>query len=105
MIRLDAALLESVGLGSLPPEDANSLLKHLYETLEMRVGYTLAERFSPEQLDEFEAIIDTGDEAAARAFLADAAPDHRDVVRAAYDAMVEELRQQAPALLAAIREG
>ena len=51
MLRIDNNLLQEVGLASLPDSEKNSLLRHIYETLEMRVGIRLADQMSNEQLD------------------------------------------------------
>ena len=48
MFKLDENLLIELGLGSLPPEEKNKMLAHIYETLEMRVGMKLAEQMSRE---------------------------------------------------------
>ena len=58
MIRIDDSLLEEIGLMALPEEERRQLLKHIYETLEMRVGMRLAELMNDQQLDEFERFID-----------------------------------------------
>jgi len=47
----------------LPEAERNSLLKHIYETLEMRVGMRLADQMSNEQLDEFEKDFEAKDDA------------------------------------------
>ena len=52
MLRIDNSLLQEVGLGTLPDIEKNSLLKHIYETLEMRVGIRLADQMSNEQLED-----------------------------------------------------
>ncbi len=52
-ISIDESLLIEVGLETLSDEDKTSLLKHIYETLETRVGVTLADQMTKEQLDEF----------------------------------------------------
>jgi hypothetical protein len=56
---LDYATLDELGLGALPPEDKRKMLTHILETLEMRVGTTLASRMTDEQLDEFERLMPT----------------------------------------------
>lgn len=58
MIRIDDSLLEELGLIKLPEQERRQLLKHIYETLETKVGMRLAERMSDQQLDEFEKFID-----------------------------------------------
>ena len=56
---LDFTTLDELGLGSLPVEDKRKMLTHILETLEMRVGTTLASRMTDEQLDEFERLMPT----------------------------------------------
>ena len=34
-LKIDDNLLQTLGLGSLPPAEKSGLLKHIYETLEM----------------------------------------------------------------------
>lgn len=58
MIQLDDQFLDDVGLGDLPAAQRSSLLQHIYEELELRVGTALSEGLSDFQLEEFEAIID-----------------------------------------------
>ena len=53
MLKIDNNLLVEIGLDSLPDAEKSSFLKHIYETLEMRVGVRLADQMSNEQLDEF----------------------------------------------------
>lgn len=62
MIRIDDNMLKDLGLDSLPEEEKQKLKLHIYETLEMRVGMSLAKQMSDEQLDEFEQIIDAAEE-------------------------------------------
>lgn len=58
MFQLDDQFLSDAGLGSLPAAEKTDLLKHLYETLEYRVGSQLSKGLSDVQLEEFEKIID-----------------------------------------------
>ena len=60
MIKLDDNLLTELGLQTLPPEEKRALLKQIYETLEMRVGTTLARQMTDSQLDEFEGFREKG---------------------------------------------
>lgn len=58
MFRLDDKFLEELGLGSLPPEQKQAFLQHIYSELEMRVGERLTEGMSDELLDEFGYFVD-----------------------------------------------
>jgi hypothetical protein len=100
MFKLDDNLLKELGLGSLPAEEKNKMLAHIYETLEMRVGMKLAEQMSNEQLDEFEAFIDKNDEAGALKWLETNFPNYKDVVGQELDKLKLEVKQSAPQIVA-----
>ena len=57
MFKLNNELLEELGLGSLPAKEKNTMLKHIYDTLEQRVGIKLAEMMSNQQMFEFEQMM------------------------------------------------
>ncbi len=101
MFKLDNTLLEELGLGSLPTEEKNKMLAHIYETLEMRVGMKLAEQMTNEQLDEFESFIDKNDEAGALKWLETNFPDYKKVVADELEKLKAEIKQSAPQILAA----
>jgi len=101
MFKLDDKLLQELGLGSLPAEEKNKMLQHIYETLEMRVGVRLAEQMSNEQLDEFEGFINNNDEAGALKWLETNFPNYKDVVAQELEKLKAEIKQSAPQILAA----
>lgn len=101
MFKLDNALLEEIGLGTLPQEEKTKMLGHIYETLEMRVGMKLAEQMTNAQLDEFESYIDRNDEAGALKWLETNFPDYKQVVASELEKLKAEIRQNATAILAA----
>ena len=100
MIRIDENLLVELGLGGLPAQEKQPFLKHIYETLEMRVGMKLAEQMTESQLDEFEAFIDTNDEAGALKWLESNFPNYKQVVVDELEKLKVEIKQQAPSILA-----
>lgn len=104
MFKLDNTLLEEIGLGSLPTEEKNKMLAHIYETLEMRVGMKLAEQMTNEQLDEFEAFIDRQDEAGALKWLETNFPDYKKVVASQLDVLKAEIKETAPHIIAASKQ-
>lgn len=104
MFKLDNALLDELGLGALPPDEKTKMLGHIYETLEMRVGMKLAEQMTNAQLDEFESYIDRNDEAGALKWLETNFPDYKQVVASELDKLKSEIKQNAPAILAASDE-
>src|SRR5271168_4721378 len=101
MLKIDNSLLIEVGLGSLPDSEKNSFLKHIYETLEMRVGIRLADQMSNEQLDEFERYFEAKDDAGAFRWLETNFPNYKDIVQQEFDKLKGEITQTAPQILAA----
>lgn len=104
MFKLDNALLEELGLGSLPNDEKNRMLAHIYETLEMRVGMKLAEQMTNEQLDEFEGFIDRNDEPGALKWLETNFPDYKKVVAAELEKLKAEIKTSAPQIIAASQQ-
>lgn len=104
MFKLDDNLLQELGLGALSPEDKKVMLGHIYETLEMRVGMTLAQQMTNEQLDEFEGFIDSNDEAGALKWLETNFPDYKQVVATELDKLKAEIKSTAPQIVAASQQ-
>ncbi|MDZ7744311.1 MAG: DUF5663 domain-containing protein [Candidatus Saccharibacteria bacterium] len=104
MFKLDNNLLVELGLGSLPNEEKNKMLAHIYETLEMRVGVRLAEQMSNEQLDEFESFIDSSDETGALKWLESNFPDYKKVVAEELEKLKAEVKASAPQIVAAAED-
>lgn len=113
MIRLDDSLLQQLGLGTLPPAEKNALLRHIYETLELRVGMQLAEKMSEDQLKEFEQLMptesDTPDirtqkEQSALTWLSTNFPNYKQVVADELEKLKSEIKQAAPQILAASQQ-
>jgi hypothetical protein len=107
--KLDDELLEELGLAALPPHDKQAILRQILETLEMRVGTTLASRMSDAQLDEFERLMPAeGDdqtvvqqkEQQALRWLETNFPNYKQVVNDELEKLKVEIRQSAPQILA-----
>ncbi|MDL2342283.1 MAG: DUF5663 domain-containing protein [Patescibacteria group bacterium] len=101
MLKIDNNLLQEIGLAALPDTEKNSLLKHIYETLEMRVGMRLADQMTNEQLDEFERYFEAKDDAGAFAWLESNFPNYKDIVQEEFEKLKLEVSQAAPQILAA----
>lgn len=93
MFQLDDTFLQSLGLGNMPAEQKEAFLQHLYEELELRVGTRLSEGMTNGQLQQFESLIDTNDEAGALKWLETNRPNYKDVVAEE----LEKLRQEVVA--------
>lgn len=104
MLKIDTNLLQEIGLGALPDSEKNSLLKHIYETLEMRVGMRLADQMSNEQLDEFERYFEAKDDAGAFTWLETNFPNYKDIVQEEFEKLKLEVGQAAPQILSAALE-
>lgn len=104
MFKLDNNFLTSLGLSSLPVDEKNKLLQHIYERLEMNVGMRLAEKMTDAQLDEFESFIDRNDEQGALRWLETNFPNYKQVVAEELEKLKQEVSQAAPQILAAAQE-
>ncbi|HWB39030.1 MAG TPA: DUF5663 domain-containing protein [Candidatus Saccharimonadales bacterium] len=101
MLKIDNNLLVELGLGNLPEAEKNSFLRHIYETLEMRVGIRLADQMTNQQLDEFEQYFEAKDDAGAFKWLETNFPNYKDIVQQEFDKLKSEVGQAAPQILAA----
>lgn len=77
MFALDDQLLADVGLAELSKESRASLLAHVYEELELRVGTQLSDGLSDDHLATYESIMER-DVAVITAWLDDNVPDFLD---------------------------
>lgn len=110
MFKLDDNLLKELGLGSLPPQEKNRMLAHIYETLEMRVGMKLAEGMSDAQLKEFETLmplqhdsdeVKKNKEQQALTWLETNFPNYKQVVADELNKLKEEIKESAAQIVAA----
>jgi len=95
MIKLDDNLLQQLGLGDLPEEERRALLEQMYETLQLRVGMTIAQQMTDEQLDEFETYIDANDQPGALKWLETNFPDYKKVVADELEKLKAEIQRDA----------
>jgi hypothetical protein len=100
MIKIDNSLLQELGLANLPDVEKNSLLKHIYETLEMRVGMRLADQMTNQQLDEFEQYFEAKDDQGAFKWLESNFPNYKEIVQEEFDKLKIEVGQSAPQIMA-----
>ncbi len=103
MIKIDESLLQEIGLNSLSSDDKNSLLKHIYETLEMRVGVRLADQMTQQQLDEFEKYFEAKDDVGAFNWLETNFPNYKEIVQEEFDKLKVEVKASVPSILQSIQ--
>jgi hypothetical protein len=99
MIKLDVEYLRDVGLGELPPWEQTLFLKHVYETLEMRVGIALADKMSEEQLKEFEKYYEAKDDDGALEWLSSNFPNYKEIVQEKHAELKAEIARLAPEIM------
>lgn len=104
MFKLDDDFLAQLGLAALPPDDKKKMLAHIYETLELRVGMKLAANMSDAQLDEFEKLMDSGNDAGALNWLETNVPNYKEVVASELEVLKNEIKATAPQILAASQQ-
>lgn len=103
-LRIDNNLLVELGLANMPAEEKAGFLKHIYETLEMRVGMRLADQMTNEQLDEFETFYNAKDDAGAFKWLETNFPNYKDIVAEEFQKLKSEIASTAPEILAASQQ-
>jgi hypothetical protein len=90
MFQLDDNFLASLGLGAMPPDEKEAFLSYIYEELELRVGMELSKDLSDEQLEQFEKLTNS-DEDAALQWLEKHCPSYKKVVQEELDKLKEEI--------------
>lgn len=99
MVRIDDKLLEEVGLDRLPADLRKLMLQHIYNTLETRVGFTLAGQMTDAQLNAFERIIDAGEESKGLTWLQENLPRYKDIVKSEFEELKLDIRNSATDIL------
>jgi hypothetical protein len=89
MFQLDDKFLQDLGLDSLPADQKEAFLAHIYSELELRVGVRLSEGLSDEQLGEFESFVDRKEDK-VRAWVGAHTPDYQN------DQAYQQLKANAP---------
>lgn len=104
MYQLDENFLQSVGLGSMPADQQQAFLQHLYEELELRVGTRLSEGMTNEQLDEFERLIDANDQQGALGWLETHRPNYKQVVSEELEKLKQEVMANKDRILSEVQQ-
>jgi predicted RNA-binding Zn ribbon-like protein len=100
-LKIDDNLLTELGLAALPAAEKRELLKHIYETLEMRVGTRLADQMTNAQLDEFERYFNAKDNEGAFHWLETNFPDYKAIVADEFMKLKNEIAGSASQILTA----
>ena len=97
----DDDLLQGLGLTSLPDDQKQAFLQHIYEELELRVGTRLSEGMSDDQLAEFEKLIDENNEEGALKWLETHRSDYKEVVAEELEKLKEEIKTNRDRIMGA----
>jgi len=103
-LKIDDTLLQELGLGALPQAEKTGLLKHIYETLEMRVGMRLADQMTNQQLDEFERFFNAQDDTGAFHWLETNFPNYKEIVAEEFEKLKKEVASSVPQILASVQQ-
>ncbi len=87
-MQVDDDFLEEVGLGEMPADEKAAFKQHAEEELQLRVGQSISNVLSEQQLAEFEQIND--DEGVAD-WLQENAPHYREMVLEVFKAFKNEI--------------
>ena len=101
MLTMNHDLLRGAGLGGLPPEQSQVMLRSLYATLERRVDARMVDGLTAVQIDDFAACVERSAERGALGWLELSRRDYREVVRAELEALKQEISARAGDVLRA----
>lgn len=87
-------LLASVGIAVKPEEEA-TLLEHLNETLQERVGLEITDSLDDDQLETLVSLQEKDDPVAVQQWLTDNVPELQEIVKDEIDILLGELAENA----------
>ena len=96
MALVDDAFMAEVGLSNMPEDDKRAFMDHAREELEVRVGRTVSEALTDEQLNEFSGLSDAFDVAN---WLEQNIPDYREIVKRIFDEFKQEIMSERQAIV------
>ena len=97
--QLSKGILDEIGLVDLPDSFKEDLLQALVSQLEHEVGARIVAQLDSAELDEFEELIDEGDEEAAMSWLSAHVANHADITRQELERRKAEVAALAPTIL------
>lgn len=91
MIRLDDALLESLGLRITDPAERAAALQWMHKELELRAGRGIAALLTEDQQDRFDVAHNAGDESRCVQLLEQFVPSYADIVYRQFSSLCREV--------------
>ena len=101
MKQFDRKTLSGLGI-TLPETDMEALCRLLTETLELRVGEQMSRRLSDDLMDEFDRVIDAGDDDAVAQWLEEYLPEYSAIIDGECQRLLQEVRDNALAVMEAV---
>ena len=89
---INDAFLEEVGIHIADEKQRAAKIAEIQESFEVRTGDLIAKHLSQAQLDDFEKLLDKGDEAANLAWVEKNYPTYKEEVDKPYKALKDELK-------------
>ena len=75
----------------MPDDEKEAFLDYVYDELKLRVGDELSKELSDEQLEQFEKLINGGDQDAAVTWLDKHCPNYKEAVKQELERLKEEI--------------
>ena len=91
MIRVDDDFMREVGLENMPAEEKAEFMRDAEEELEVRIGQTIGEKMTNEQIEEFELMTDA---VMAAEWLDENVPDYREMTEKVFADFKAEIRAE-----------
>ncbi|MEI6481708.1 MAG: DUF5663 domain-containing protein [Candidatus Saccharibacteria bacterium] len=85
-------LIEELGLQAATPEVQEQMIGLIYSTLNMRTAMKLSDMLSDEQLEQFNSLTESKDDAAAE-WVEKNIPEHQDIIDEEMKAILDETKQ------------
>jgi len=89
MLSFDDQTLEALGLGGLDPGAKARVVSRMVSSFELLVGSRLHSGLTDDKIEEFEQLMDEGDEEGELRWLAETRPDYREVVQASREELLD----------------
>ncbi len=94
------SLLAELGLASMNEANKEKFLDMFTETLQLRIGMRLEESLGDDKLQEFENMVDSGEDDKLSDWLETNVPGYQGLVQQEMESLKAEYKEQAPTILA-----
>lgn len=99
-MQIDNNFLADLGLASIPEEEKRLMIVDIYKLLSARIGERAEQALDEAKQEEFGQTLDSGDQEAVTAWLANNLPNYQAIVSEEVEKVKEEIRPQVPGIVA-----